>query len=155
MMMWVIGGACRGVGKTWLSTELARLLPEAVCAKIGHNPPKQAGPKNYFTCIADFQAFLATNTICCHCVVESNELIRQENGDIRIFIDAPADMNDIREDVSVLKSKTDIVIDTDSCEDTWRQVLKRKRGDPALIPAICALLQQQKQFVYSDGCAEK
>ena len=153
MMTWVIGGACRGVGKTWLSAELSRLLPGSVCAKIGHNPPKPAGRGNYFTSIADFQKFLTRNPDFCHCVVESNELIRGKTGDIRIFIDAREGTENIREDVSVLKSKADIVIDMKSREDTWHEVLSRRIGDPCLIPAICTLLEKQRDFIHSPECA--
>ena len=73
MMMWIMTGARRNVGKTRVSHALAEILPSAVCAKIGHMPERLGRPKNYFTDVQDFLAFheqIAES--CSHCVVESD-----------------------------------------------------------------------------------
>lgn len=148
IMLWVVSGACRGVGKTQLGVALARLLPGGVYAKIGHNPPRDGKPANYFTRVEAFQDFLARlPRTCRHCVVESNLLARRGDGDLRIFIDAPDGARDLRDDAEWLAGAADIRVGPGTSEDAWREVLLARLEDPAFVAAICALLSKQACFI--------
>ena len=88
--LWVISGAGRGAGKTWLCQQLCALLPDAVYAKLGHHAPRPDKAENYFTNPAAFLSFyqqLAPNQTC---ILESNRPELRRRADLRLFIAAPA-----------------------------------------------------------------
>ena len=150
MMLWVVGGACRGVGKTWLSHRMAALLPNAVFAKIGHNPRQPDKPDHYFTSIDDFWAFQrCLPPTCQHCIVESNAPDIREAADVRILIAAPAGPAPVRDDAAALQAEADIPVAPGADRASWERVLTKKLQNPDLVRAVRTLLVRQQQFVAS------
>ncbi len=150
MMLWVVSGARRRVGKTWLSLGLTRVLPNAVYAKIGHNPPRAGKPENYFTNVEDFLAFQKRLPATCqHCVVESNAVAIRNRAGVRIFIGAHAGMADLRENSATLEAEADIRICRHADPVGWRQVLVSKLQNADHVTAVSALLERQQQFIAS------
>jgi hypothetical protein len=147
MTVWVVSGACRGVGKTWLAQRLSQILPQAVCAKIGHNPRKQGRAGDYFTSVGGFLGFLESLRGCRHCVVESNRLALRGYGDVVVFIDAPRDARGVRKDAPTLRARAGIVIERNPQVVVWRRVVGPAVGDPSTADAVCALFQQQVRFI--------
>ena len=143
MILWVVSGACRHVGKTWLATRLAALLPNAVYVKIGHGRPRPDGPENYFTCLEEFAGFQAELVNCDHLVIESNALALEKKGDVRCFISAKAHSHNIRDDAAQLESAAHIVIKPDADEKAWYQTLVAILP-PSKTEAICRLLRAQR-----------
>jgi len=160
-LVWVVSGACRGVGKTWLSTRLAAALPNAVYAKTGHGTPDACKSHNYFADVERFLEFESQLPADCeHCVVESNRLALRGDGDVRIFIAARPGMGDVRTDAGVLEADADIRIVPEADPKAWRRVVASKLasagvGEGSLprntsrgvVEAVVALLEQQQQFI--------
>lgn len=148
MTVWVVCGACRGVGKTRLSRGLAAILPHSVCAKIGHNPAKSGRPENYFTSVKAFSAFQKRlSRACRHCIVESNFLALSDWGAVRIFIGAPEGSQAVRRDAEALRSGAHLRIVPRARASAWRRVLEEKLDEPALVAAVCSLLEAQRRFI--------
>jgi hypothetical protein len=147
MKLWVISGACRNVGKTWLSRKLTEMLPEAVYAKIGHSAKSEYKQSNYFTSTADFFDYMATLESYQHCFVESNTLMRKKQGDMRIFITANSSFKDIRTDIGQLRSAANIIIDENADENQWREQLNNIVSN-CQAEKICQLLREQKNFIF-------
>ena len=143
MMLWVVGGACRGVGKTWLSHRMAALLPNAVFAKIGHNPRHPKGNPNFFRSPEAFRTFLASLSDREHCVVETNRAEVLDPADIRVFLDAPEDASDVRADADQLRAAADLVVAKDAIPAEWKKTLK-DRLSRDLVVRICAILEGQR-----------
>ncbi len=148
MMMWIMTGARRNVGKTRVSHALAEILPNAACAKIGRKPPVPGQPENYFTSIDDFYEFLDGLDHCDHFIVESNTLALEGRGDLRVFVDAPKAADNVRGDVAVLKEKAHLVIDAKTDEAQWRRALSQKVPQSELVDRICELFNSQKAYLF-------
>ena len=155
MILWIISGGARGVGKTHLGQQLERILPDATYAKIGHHPPKKGKPANYFTTEEDFFTFLGALPKCQHSIIESNRLMFQDhhdrpayvNGEIRIYLAAPHNAKNIRHDTARLCQLADIVVGKNENSDEWRKILARFLPDRTKIDAICQALQQQQRHL--------
>ncbi len=150
MTLWIISGACRSLGKTYLTARLGEILPGAVKAKIGHHPPQPGRPENYFTRLEDFFAFLeALPGDCRHCIAESNELALRGEGDIRIYLHASARDNRARADAEALRARADILVlpETQPEQEAWRAQLARVVDDPEQIRKICDALEDQWRFL--------
>ena len=148
MMLRIVSGACRRVGKTELSMHLARILPGAVCAKIGHNPRRKGKPAHYFTGVKGFFAFLRNlPRTRRHCVVESNLLALRDYGDVRIFIGAPPDALNVRRDAGLLSSKAHIKVLPNGSARGWTRVLRAKLADAKLASNIRSALEEQRRFI--------
>ncbi len=149
--IWVISGACRKVGKTWLAERLAAALPEAVYAKIGHGLRREDKPTNYFTDLDAFAAFLdGLPAQVRNVVAESNKLALERKGDIRIYLDAPAAAADVRADAPELKAAAHLVIGGESAPGDWAQAL-RGLDTPETETRIHALLSEQHRFLLGQG----
>lgn len=148
MMRWLVSGACRNVGKTRLAKRLCNALPKAFRVKIGHHPPKEGGDDNYFTNVEDFLTFMNTMSDHSHCLVESNRLIHQGSGDIRIYIDAPPGARDVRPDAAGLRDKADVTISAESHPEQWRRAVASRIDDGALVGTICELFREQRDFLF-------
>ena len=57
-MVWVVSGARRHVGKTWLCLRLQQLLPAAAYVKLGHAPRQPNKPGTYLTSLRDVRLLL-------------------------------------------------------------------------------------------------
>ena len=148
MTTWVVGGSCRGVGKTWLCLRLENVLPAAVYAKIGHGQRRADKPPRYFTDVAGFHAFQDTlgNGVQ-HCIVESNLLLRSGFGEVRIFLDAATGDGEERADASLLRAMASIVIGPDRPLPQW-QPIRAVLAEPELGEAVaCALAESRRHLV--------
>ena len=109
--LWVVSGAARRVGKTWLGERLSQVLPGGVYAKVGHGVRKAGKPENFFTSVGDFLVFrdgLTDDKV--HCVVESNAQALREEADVRVFVASRAGRCDLRDDAAVMEASADIRI---------------------------------------------
>lgn len=140
MTLWVVGGACRGVGKTWVCTQLARALPLAVRAKIGHHPPAPGKPEHYFRDLRTWDAWRATLEGVANEIVESNALVRMRRGDVRIFLGPRAGGGEVREDAALLADHAHVVV-------TSAGIVDRLPGP--LAPELLVILERQRDFLRS------
>ena len=130
-MLWVVSGAGRRVGKTWLGERLSQALPDAVYAKVGHGPNKPGKPGNYFTSVDAFLAFHSSLPEgCLHCVAESNAQALRDRAGLRVFIGPRPDTRDLRSDAATLEEQADIRIGPDANQDGWQAVLETHLDDP-------------------------
>ncbi|MBN2561365.1 MAG: LysR family transcriptional regulator [Phycisphaerae bacterium] len=151
---WVICGACRGVGKTYLAQRLCDLLPGAVYAKHGCGEPQAGKPTNYFRTRSEVESFLKR----CgneheHIVLECNHAARRGQGDIIIFVDSAPHSKDIRSDRNVLRERAHVRVGPGATIRSWRKVLRAKLADRMLREAVCDLLVEQKRFLTKPGPA--
>jgi hypothetical protein len=140
--LWVVSGACRQVGKTWLSQRLAAALPGAVYAKVGRHAPADGRPPNYFQDLHAWESWLASLSGIAHCVVESNELGLRGAGDARIFVGPRIGMTRIRDDAATLAERAHIVV-------TREGVVNRLTAP--LPPGLMALFEAQRDFLRTPG----
>lgn len=147
-MLWVISGARRDVGKTYLAERLLGLLPRAVRAKIGHARPRAGKCENYFTADDEFLTFLSGLTDCLHCVVETNRPAVRARGDVRIFLGAPDGASDVREDVEALSGEAEVAIVPEADPALWRRVVADKVSDPSVAAAVCQLYRRQHEYLF-------
>ncbi len=145
-MLWAICGSGRGVGKTHLSTELARVLPDAVCAKCGHGRAKPGKCPNFFTNQRDLEAFIKQEAHRQHVVVESGAMV-SAGADISIYIDGSLAKGDVREDAAQLSAASDIIVGPGASPSQWRQVLDRKLPDEKLRSAVCDILAEHNRHI--------
>lgn len=148
-MTWVVCGAGSGVGKTYLVQALCSLLPKSVHAKQGCEEPRADGPENYFQTIEELDAFLdRSSSTYKHIVLESNRLAKSGGGDIVIFVDGVPGKVDIRDDVEMLRARSDIHVSAEAAIREWKKVLRRKIADSPLREKVCDLLAQQKRYLF-------
>ncbi|MBU0639757.1 MAG: LysR family transcriptional regulator [Planctomycetes bacterium] len=151
-MIWVIGGAGRGVGKTHLALGLCRLLPSSVYAKVGHGQTRPDKPGNFFHTEGELAAFLeqvrGTHE---HIVLECNAWVRKQKGDVVIFIESIPGETDERGDAAALAARAQIRIGPRGTMRAWKRVLRPRLGDTALREAVCDLLAAQERFVCRCG----
>jgi len=136
--LWVVSGACRGVGKTWLCTQLAAVLPGAVRAKIGHHPPAAGKPGQYFRNLRAWEAWRSTLDGVANEIVESNALALMGRGDVRIFLGPRPGAVGIREDAAILADRAHIVV-------TGEGIVGHLPG--SLAPGVWAVLERQRDFL--------
>ncbi len=155
--LWVVSGACRGVGKTRVCTELAAVLPGAMRAKIGHNPPKAGKPGNYFTDIPAFRAFQAQHPDVHHWVVESNRTEMRDEADIRIYIGEATGEELVRPDADEMRAEADVCVlaipgaDPEAASRDeirrWRRAVMRSVQLPETVEAVCAVFDEQRRYL--------
>lgn len=146
-MLWAICGSGRGVGKTHLAQELARVLPDAVCAKCGRGSAKADKCANFFTNQRDLAAFIKREAHRRHVVVESGAVVRRAGADISIYIDGSPAKADVREDADRLRAAADIILGPGASPDQWRPVLHQKLPDAKLRSAVWEILSQHNRHI--------
>jgi FdhD protein len=145
-LTWVICGAGRRVGKTHLAERLCEVLPNAVYGKQGHGAKKPGKPENLFHTDAELAAFInRCPETCEHVVVESNELARQGRGDIIIFIDGIPGETDYRDDVDLLRSRSQLHVGSSAPIDDWKEILRDQLGAGELRDAVCEVLAEHRR----------
>jgi molybdate transport system regulatory protein len=150
MRTWLISGACRGVGKTFLAKHLCAVLPSSVYAKFGHGKPRRGKSAHYFTSEKELRAFVdACRGSYDHMVIESNAFGRRNRGDIRIFLEASRRASDLRNDIRELRSKADLCVSAEASRREWERVLKRHLDDPRLVSAVLDVLAEQQRWLSS------
>jgi molybdopterin-guanine dinucleotide biosynthesis protein A len=113
----VISGASSGVGKTTLARQLARMLPNATIAKIGHGTPKDNDIPLYQsgTSFEQIQKDFSRGSFL---IIESNSILEEFSPDMTIFLDG------ISAKPSALhaRRKADIISDIRVNEQTIRHL---------------------------------
>jgi len=146
-MTWVICGAGRRVGKTRLAQRLCDVLPNAVYAKQGCSTRKAGKPANFFRTKAELTSFLdASRKTHDHIVVESNELAREGQGDVVIFLEGVPGRTDYRADVDLLRSKSHLHVGPDASVRDWKAVLRNTLGSARLCDAVCDVLAEHRPY---------
>ncbi len=146
-MIWIVSGACRGVGKTRLCRRLASVLRPSLYAKTGVHPRRPHGARHYFTRPSDCAAFIDRLDAGHHVIVESNDPALLGRGDIRIYLGAPPGTPDIRSDAAALQAGADIAITPRARTAPWRARLAARSVDPAAAKAAFRVLLEQKRFL--------
>jgi len=153
-MLWILCGAGRHVGKTYLATSLAETLPDAIYAKCGHSKPKPGRPENYFNKEADLEAFVKKNQKKHqHLVIEYNGYALAERGDVIIYIGPIPGQTDIRDDIDTLRANAHIALTTAGSIRNWKRTLRDKLKDEShsLRESILDLLVEHKAFLCRSG----
>ncbi|MBI2844742.1 MAG: hypothetical protein HYX78_15220 [Armatimonadetes bacterium] len=146
-MLWTICGAGRGVGKTYLSIELCKLLPNSVYVKLGCGKRKPGKPGNFFRTESELDAFVdSCRGSYDHIVAECNVWALEGRGDIIIFVDRVPRKETSRGDADELRSKSNIRVGPGEGPQDWERMLSPKLDDPALCASVCELLSAQKRF---------
>lgn len=152
MTKWVVSGARRRVGKTFLAKRLAAILPNSVYAKLGRSAPNPKKSANYFTSEEDFAAFIKRSEKSCeHMVLETNVTLPSYRDAVRIYLDAKAGDGELRSDSAKLKELADIHIGRKCSPEKWRKVLSDKLDDEALRNGILGILADQKRMFNEGG----
>ena len=146
-MIWIVSGACRGVGKTRLGRRLASVLRPSLYAKTGVHPRRPRGARHYFTRPSDCAAFIDRLDAGRHVIVESNDPALLARGDIRIYLGAPPGTPDVRPDAADLQAGADIAVTPRARPAPWRARLAARSGDPAVAKAVLRVLLEQKRFL--------
>jgi molybdate transport system regulatory protein len=143
--LWVICGAGRGVGKTWIARGLEALLPDAVYAKHGHGRAHRAKPGRLLHTSQEVEAFLAERAAQAHVVLESNTVALQRRADLCIFVEGSPRGLPRRDDAEELRAAAHIVLDQDQPIHRWRAELIRVLGESEETEAFMGLLLGQVQ----------
>ena len=146
-LTWLISGACRGVGKTYLAEHLGAVLPDSVYAKKGRGKIRSTKSANYFTNEKELMVFLnKCRRKYNHVVVEANTDNTITPGRIHIFLDARPGSEDIRRDAGQRRRSADICIGNGESGEQWREVLEGRLDNAALVDTILDILVEQEQF---------
>lgn len=147
-MVWVVSGARRHVGKTWLCLRLQQLLPAAAYVKLGHAPRQPNKPGTYLTSLRDVRLLLQErNRPGCHVVIESNLLARQQEGDLRIYIEAPPGATDVRDDATLLRDAAHIVVGPGVDPGQWIRLLEPVLEQRETALQVCAALAELRDYL--------
>ncbi len=148
VMLWVICGAGRGVGKTHLAQRLCEVLPNSVYAKCGHGQRQPGKPANFFNNDEDLAVFIQQ---CAgtydHIVAESNGRARRGEGDVIIFVEGTHCQTDVRSDADLLRTRAHLRVGASASARDWRRVLRRKLPNGDLREAVCEVLTEQKHYL--------
>ena len=148
MTTWVICGAGRGVGKTHLARRLCDVLPGSVYAKCGHGIKKEDGAANFFRsteALRDFMDPLRDRTG--NFVVESNDLARQREGDVIVFVGPIPGVTDVRDDADLLRESADVQIASGFSMRDCKRVLRAKVPDSARLETVCDIFADQNLYL--------
>jgi molybdate transport system regulatory protein len=146
--IWLIGGACSGVGKTFVAKRLCAVLPDVVYAKLGH------GAANYFTNQQALDRFICRQEPAVrHLVIESTSYEVGGAHVIRVFLQAGHGATDVREDARRQEAAADVLIGRRAAVKEWLAVIKRHVKDEALARAICGIFAEQKRLLVSGKIA--
>ncbi|MFO7948218.1 MAG: LysR family transcriptional regulator [Armatimonadota bacterium] len=150
-VLWVICGAGRGVGKTYLAQRLVELLPKALYAKLGHGNRDPDKHPNFFHDKDALGRFLDDHADTCeHLVIESNVHARTGEGDIIIYIGHIAGQTDVRDDADTLRAQSDIHIQPGASQGDWQSVLEGTLDNTKLCEEVGEILLKQAQFLNID-----
>jgi len=150
MTIWLIGGACSGVGKTFVAKRICAVLPNALYAKLGHGAPKSNKSANYFTSQQELARFIQEHKHDGgHLVIESNTYEAAGDNLIRIFIQAGRHAADIRDDAQSQEVAANVLISEQAMTGDWLAVIKRHVKDEALARAICGIFAEQQRLLCS------
>ncbi len=150
-VLWVICGAGRGVGKTYLAQRLVDLLPKALYAKLGHGDRAPDKHPNFFHDEERLRQFLDEQAGRCeHVIIESNVHARTGEGDIIIYLGPIADQTDVRDDAETLRAQSEIHIQPGASQSDWQSVLEGTLENTELCEEVAEILQKQAEFLTID-----
>ena len=145
--VWVICGAGRGVGKTYVAQRLCAVLPGALYVKCGHGPAKSGKPNAFVTGEAGLEQFLAEHAPAHeHVVVESNAFARRGRGDVILYLEGVPAGTERREDAEALAARADAVVGDRPCPVAWRRQLEAKLGPGPVLEAALGVLVEQAAY---------
>ncbi|MEP0813073.1 MAG: LysR family transcriptional regulator [bacterium] len=148
MLLWMISGAHRKVGKTHLAKRLCAVLPDSAYAKLGHGARAAGKSRNYFTQPEDLLRFIEQcTTALSHVVVETNLTLFPEAACLRIFVGDNGGPGEPRLDAFELFTRADIRVVAGGAADSWRAVLSAKLDDGPIVDAVLAELLAQKRWL--------
>ena len=148
MTTWVICGAGRGVGKTYLARKLCDVLPNAVYAKCGHGRRRAEGPENFFRTQQELDEFITGQRGKCeHVVVESNTMARSGAGDFVIYVGERPKGTDVRDDAKTLALKSDVTISPGFSIRNCKRALCSHVNDTTLRETLCDVFVMQMRHV--------
>ncbi len=142
-LLWVVCGAGRGVGKSWIARGLCDHLPDAVYAKHGHGEPQLDKPTTLLHHLHQVDRFLARGSLRRHLVVESNALALDGRGDVVIFVEGEPRGLPRRDDADALRQAAHIVVDLDQPISAWSRILDEHLGSGPASAGILQLLLDQ------------
>jgi len=145
--LWVVCGAGRGVGKTWIARGLCERLPDAVYAKHGHGDAQPDKPARLLHELHQVDHFLIESSRRPHIVVESNTLALAGRGDVVIFVEGEPQGLPRREDADALREAAHIVLDQDQPVAAWRKkIAKVVEPEPTRSAILTLLLDQVRRL---------
>ncbi len=146
MILWVVCGAMRGVGKTHFSKRLCAILPNSKYAKLGHHQLKKGKSENLFRGNDELASFINNHRESAeNIVVETHSPVEQALAKITIFIDAAAPTEETRFDAGSLAASADIYVGKNSSFAAWAACLCAKLHSAELTEAILSILADQKR----------
>ncbi len=143
-MIWLVCGAARGVGKSWVARRILAALPRAMHVKHGHGEARADRATPLLHDVDRVRALLAAPPACEHLVVESNTLALEGVGDLVIFVDGPVEDARRRPDAGALRARAHLVVARDVPEEAWDAPLAAHLPDPAVRAAVRAVLASQR-----------
>jgi molybdate transport system regulatory protein len=141
---WIVCGAHKGAGKTHVAQALAKVLPDALCAKLGCAPAKLEKPAHYFQDPRAFRAFIRCNRQHTHLVLEVNRWVDRRLGDVIIFVEGAPGHASPRPDVARLRAAAHIRIP--GKRHDWEATLARHLPSTSLRRKVCAIFEAQARF---------
>ncbi len=146
MKIWLISGSSSGLGKTTLSQDLAKVLPDAVYVKIGRGKRRKDGPANFFTSSEDGLRFIVgLKGKHRHCIVESNRLVGKLDADVTIFLDQ---LNgDRRVDSFKFRNAANILVGLDGNKPKWKSVFGKLKLPAKAVTKIMHIMESQQEFL--------
>jgi len=148
MLVWVVTGAKRKVGKTHLAKRLCAVLSNSIYAKLGHGHAKDGKSTNYFTNPNDLLMFIEEAAPkYAHAVVEAT--MRDYGGvkSIRIFIDSPCDPALRRSDADELRELADIRLEIGASSSEWQRELERRPLSAEVVSAVLSVLSEHFRWL--------
>ena len=152
MLVLVLSGAKRHIGKTYVAKKLAAALPSSIYAKLGQSKKTAGKQPNYFTCETALYSFLTVSSaIYKHAVVESNTWDFPQWPALRIFIGSREGAEDNRDDAESLRAIADIKVEKGAREEEWAEALLRFCPGGEIISIVTAVLAAQKRRLFTTG----
>jgi molybdate transport system regulatory protein len=146
--IWIVCGAHKGAGKTRVAQALARLLPDALCAKLGCAPAKLEKPAHYFRDPRAFRAFIHRNRHRTHLVLEVNRYADRRLGDVVVFVEGAPGHASPRPDVARLRAAAHNRIP--DARRNWEKALARHLPSASMRRKACAVFAAQTRFRRDD-----
>ncbi len=136
------------MGKTHLARRLCEVLPDSVCAKLGHGSPKADGRPHFFRTAAELQEFIDhRRRRCRHVVVESNNASVRRDADVVIYLAPPAGRKtNIRADAESLRQAAGVRIEPAASRRQWARALEGVLAEPDLLREVLDVLDEQAVF---------
>ncbi len=135
MKVIVVSGAHSNVGKTQLSRELCKLLPDAVRIKIGHHSRKPGADGYYYYMGTGFSTIAAEHSNAQFLIIESNRILEEITPECAIYL--PAENPKPSAEIAI--NKADIIRGETVPDSKISSLIKRLECDEKFIQKILEL----------------